>query len=252
MLKQRLIPVLLLKNGRLVKPIQFGKYRDVGYPTTQAKIYDAQKADELIFLDIDASTENRQTLISVIEEVTKECFMPLTLGGGVRTVQDINNLLAAGADKVSINAAAVDNPNFIKEAANMFGSQCIVISIDAKKKGDKYEVCTHNGKKTTGLDAITWAKKVTELGAGEILITSIDNEGTMEGYDLELVKAISQAVNIPVIANGGAGTLDDFQDALTKAGASAVAASSIFNFTDQSLIKAMRFLKVHGLNVREG
>ena len=252
MLKKRIIPVLLLRNQRLVKPIQFNNYRDVGNPVSQAKIYDAQLADELVFLDIDATSENRNSLISTIKDVSKECFMPLTVGGGVRTIEDISRLLAAGADKVSINAAAVENPLFIKQAADKFGSQCIVIAIDVKKTNKRYEVFTRNGKKATGKQAVEWAKEVEKLGAGEILLTSIDLEGTMKGYDLKLLKSVANAVDIPVIANGGAGNLQDFYDALTKANASAVAAGSLFHFTDQSLIKTRRFLKVHGVEVRNG
>jgi cyclase len=252
MLKKRIIPVLLLRKNRLIKPIQFDKYRDVGDPVSQSKIYDAQLADELIFLDIDATSENRSSLYEIIEKVSKECFMPLTIGGGIKTVDDIKRLLAAGADKVSINAAAVENPSLIRQAADKFGSQCIVIAIDVKKTDRGYEVFTRNGKKSTGKLAVEWAKEAEKLGAGEILITSIDLEGTMKGYDQELVKAVSDAVEIPVIANGGAGTLQDFYQALTTSGASAVAAGSIFHFTDQSLIKARRFLKVHDIEVRSG
>ncbi len=252
MLKKRLIPILLLRKGRLVKPIQFNSYRDVGDPVAQAKIYDSQKADELIFLDIDATSENRENLYELIREVSKECFMPLTLGGGIKNMGDIQKLLSSGADKVSINAAAVENPSFIKQAADKFGSQCIVASIDVKKLDDKYEVFTHNGKKATGKDPVQWAKEAAELGAGEILLTSIDLEGTMKGYDISLIKAVSDAVDIPIIANGGAGNLQDFHDALTKGGASSVSAGSLFHFTDQSLIKARRFMQVHGLNVRKG
>lgn len=252
MLKKRLMPVILLKMRRLIKTTQFDSYRDVGHPTSQAKIYDAQKADELICLDIDATSENRKALYEIIKEVAKECFMPLTLGGGIKSVEDIDNLLAAGADKVSINAAAIKNPLFIKQAADKFGCQCIVVSIDVRKSGNGYEVFTHNGKRATRKDPVQWAKEVAELGAGEILLTSIDLEGTMKGYDLDLIKSVSDVVDIPIIANGGAGTLEDFHEALTRGGASAVAAGSIFHFTDQSIIKARRYLKTHGINVRKG
>jgi imidazole glycerol-phosphate synthase subunit HisF len=252
MLKKRIIPVLLLRKGRLIKPIQFDRYRDVGDPVSQAKIYDAQMADELIFLDIDATSENRNSLYGIIERVSKECFMPLTIGGGIRTIDDISRLLLAGADKVSINAAAIEDPFLITRAAEKFGSQCIIVSIDVKKTGSGYKIFTHNGKKDTGKEPVKFAKEAESLGAGEILLTSIDLEGTMKGYDMELITAVSEAVNIPVIANGGAGTLQDFKDALTIGGASAVAAGSIFHFTDQSLIKARRFLKVHDVEVRNG
>ena len=246
------MPVLLLKMRRLIKTTQFDSYRDVGHPISQAKIYDAQKADELICLDIDATSENRKTLYEIIKEVANECFMPLTLGGGIKSVEDIHNLLAAGADKVSINAAAIENPLFIKQAADKFGSQCIVVSIDVRKSGNGYEVFTHNGKRATRKDPVQWAKEVAELGAGEILLTSIDLEGTMNGYDVDLTKSVSDVVDIPIIANGGAGTLEDVYEALTRGGASAVAAGSIFHFTDQSIIKARRYLKTHGINVRGG
>jgi len=252
MLKKRIIPVLLLRKGRLVKPIKFDKYRDVGDPVSQAKIYDAQLADELIFLDMDATSEKRFDTVDIIRKVAKECFMPLTVGGGIRSLEDINTLLKAGADKISINSIAVENPDFIREASERFGSQCIVVSIDVKKTAKGYEVFTQNGKKATRLEAVEWAKRTAGLGAGEILITSIDNEGTSEGYDLNITKAICDAVNIPVIAHGGAGTLEDFYDAFEKAGASAVAAGSLFCFTDQSLIKTRRYLKVHEVSVRTG
>jgi cyclase len=252
MLKKRIIPVLLLKKGRLVKTLQFGKYRDVGEPVSQAKIYDAQKADELIFLDIDATSEKRDAAYDVIRNAANECFMPMTIGGGIGNIETIHRMLKIGADKVAINAAAIENPLFIIEAAAKFGSQCIVISIDVKKNQGRYEVFTHNGKTSTGKDPVEWAREVERLGAGEILLTSIDNEGTMKGYDLSLIKSVADAVGIPVIANGGAGTLQDFHNAILIGKASAVAAGSLFHFTDQSLIKTRRFLKVHGVEVRNG
>jgi len=252
MLKKRLIPVLLLKEGRMVKTKQFDSLREVGFPISAAKIYDAQGADELIFLDIMAAAEKRNTMIDIIEEVAEQCFMPFTAGGGVRSVEDIRTLLKAGADKVSINTAAVTDPSFIAKAAKIFGDQCIIVSIDAKKQGSKYEVFTHGGKKATGLNPVEFAKISESNNAGEILITSIDKEGEMKGYDLELTKAVSDAVNIPVIANGGAGTLQDLVDGINKGNASAVAAASIFHFTDQSPIKARAYMKEAGLPVRWG
>jgi cyclase len=249
--KTRLIPTLLLKEGRMVKTIQFDQLRDVGHPVKAAKVYDAQGVDELIFLDITASHEERRTLFDIIRQVTEESFMPFTAGGGLRTVEDIRELLNAGADKVALNTAAVRRPNFINEAARLFGNQCIVVSIDARKTGYKrYEVFINGGKEPTGLDPATWAREAVERGAGEILITSIDREGTMQGYDLDLVKLVVDAVPVPVIANGGAGTPQDFVDAIVQAGAHAVAAASIFHFTDQSPIKARAHMKRAGLNVR--
>jgi cyclase len=250
MLKKRLIPVLLLKNGRMIKTKQFDKYRDVGNPITAAKIYDAQWADELVFLDILASIEERKNLIQIIDRVSEECFMPLTVGGGVKTIEDIKTLLNAGADKISINSAAVENPEFIKEASKKFGSANIVVSIDYKNVDGKNLVFTHGGKKQTNLDPVEWAKEVEKLGAGEILINCIDRDGMMNGYDIETIKKIANSVNIPVIACGGAGTLQDFADAINIGQASAVAAGSLFHFTDQNLIKTRSFMKERGLSVR--
>lgn len=252
MLKKRLIPVLLLKNGRMVKTMQFDKLRDVGNPVTAAKIYDAQSADELVFLDILASVEERKALIDIIDRVTEECFMPLTVGGGVKSLEDIRILLKAGADKVSINTAAVENPNLIKEASDKFGSANIVVSIDYKMIEGENKVHTHCGKKKTDLDPVKWAVKVYELGAGEIMLNCIDRDGMMNGYDIEVIKAVSDSVDIPVIACGGAGSLQDFVDGVEKCNASAVAAGSIFHFTDQSPIKARFYMKERGVNVRWG
>ncbi len=252
MLKKRLIPVLLLKNGRMVKTIQFDKLRDVGNPVTAAKIYDAQTADELVFLDILASLEERKILLDIIERVTEECFMPLTVGGGVKTIEDIKMLLNTGADKVSINSAAVENPELIKEASQRFGRANIVVSIDYKKVNGKNKVFTHGGKKETELDPVKWAIESENLGAGEILLNCIDRDGMMNGYDIETIKKVSDSVKIPVIACGGCGNLQDFIDVIRVGNASAVAAGSIFHFTDQSPIKARRFMKVAGLDVRLG
>ncbi|OGD71828.1 imidazole glycerol phosphate synthase subunit HisF [Candidatus Collierbacteria bacterium RIFCSPHIGHO2_02_FULL_49_10] len=250
MLKMRIIPSLLLKDGRMVKSVRFGGYRDVGHPVTTAKIYDAQRADELIFLDISASREERRTLFDYVRQVAEECFMPLGVGGGITSVEDIRELLKSGADKVVINTAAIENPELVRKAALRFGSSTIVVSIDVKKTQDgKYEVFIRGATTSTGLDPVTWAKEVEGLGAGEILITSVDQEGTMAGYDTILIRNVAEAVSIPVIAHGGAGKLSDFKEAIV-AGASAVAAASIFHFTDQSPIKTRKYLHDAGVNVR--
>jgi cyclase len=250
-LKRRLIPSLLLKLGRCIKTVRFDTIRDVGNPITAARVYDAQGADELIFLDITATHEERQTLFDVVAQTAEQCFMPLTVGGGVRTVADIRQLLQAGADKVSINTAAVENPDFIREAAEAFGRQCIVVSIDARLLAPrKYEVFTHRATKPTGLDPVEWATRMVEYGAGEILITSVDREGTMKGYDLELIRSVADATSVPVNASGGCGTLQHLVDGVTLGHASAVSAASLFHFTDQSVIKAKSFMKQAGLDVR--
>ena len=253
MLKKRIIPILLLKDGRMIKTITFDKnnYRDVGNPLTTAKIYSAQWADELIFLDIEASENDRGTLLDIVKEVSEECFMPLGVGGGIRTLDDIRVLLCAGADKVIINTSAFEDENFITSAAEKFGCSTIVVSIDAKKKSDGvYEVYVRGGTKATGLDPVQWAKTVERRGAGEIIINSMNNDGVMEGMDIELIKSVTNAVNIPVIAVGGVGHLQDFQKGFEDAGASAVAAGSIFPFTDQNIIKTRRFLYDAGVSVR--
>jgi imidazole glycerol-phosphate synthase subunit HisF len=252
MLKIRLIPILLLKNGRMVKTIQFDKLRDVGNPVTAAKIYNAQSADELIFLDILASKEDRRALINIIDRVTEECFMPFAVGGGVRSLDDIKMLQKAGADKISINTAAVEHPNFIKEAAEKFGSANIVVSIDFRKVNGKNVVFIKAGTQETRLDPVAWAVEAERLGAGEILLNNIDRDGTMAGYDIETIKTVANAIRIPLIACGGAGTLQDFVDGIKYGGASAVAAGSIFHFTDQSPIKARFYMKEAGLNIRYG
>jgi cyclase len=253
MLKTRLIPTLLLKEGRMVKTIKFDALRDVGHPVKAAKVYDAQGVDELIFLDITASQEGRQTFFAVIEAVTEESFMPFTAGGGLRTVADIRQLLNAGADKVSLNTEAVRRPAFITEAAEAFGNQCIVVSIDVRQKGHKkYEVYINGGREASGRDPVAWAQEAVELGAGEILITSIDRDGTMEGYDLPLIQMVSAAVPVPVIASGGAGTPEHLVKAITQAKAHSVAAASMFHFTDISPIKARAYMKRSGLEVRRG
>lgn len=251
MLKNRIIPILLLRDGRMIKTIQFDKYRDVGDPITTARVYNAQRADELMFLDISASLEERKILLNIVRESAEECFMPLSVGGGIRSLEDIRLLLQNGADKVVINTAAFLKKGFIKEAAEKFGSSTIVVSIDVKKnENGKYEVYIYGGKKATGLDPVDWAKEVEAQGAGEIMITSIDKEGTMEGLDIELIKSISNAVTIPVIASGGVGSLEDYQFGFEKGGANAVAAGSILHFTDQNLIMTRNYLTHQKVNVR--
>ncbi len=253
MLKVRVIPVLLLKDERLVKPIKFGEggERDVGWPVTTARIYNSQDADELIFLDVEASMHGREFLASTLREIASDCFVPITAGGGIRSLKAIQDVLSLGADKVSINAYAVENPAFITEASERFGAQCIVVSIDVRKKVDgSCEVFTHRGTVPTGLEPVEWAKRVAELGAGEILLTSIDREGTLSGYDLELTRLVSESVRIPVIAHGGAGTRQHFVDAVQQAGVSAVAGASIFHFSDSNLSQVKSFMYNAGLPVR--
>ena len=251
MLKVRVIPCLDVKDGRVVKGVNFEGLRDAGDPVEQAIIYDKAGADELCFLDITASHENRGTLLDVVRRTAEVCFMPLTVGGGVRTLEDIRTLLLAGADKVSINTAAVSRPEFVKEAAEKFGSQCIVAAIDAKK-GEKgnYEIFTHGGRKATGIEAVGYAQEVVSLGAGEILLTSMDRDGTRRGFDLELTRAIADAVPVPVIASGGVGTLSHFVEGVREGHASAVLAASIFHYGEHSIGEAKRFMAAAGLAVR--
>jgi len=250
MLKNRIIPCLDVKNGRVVKGINFVELKDAGDPVEQAKIYSDGGADEICFLDITASNENRDTIIDIVRKTAKECFVPLTVGGGVRTIQNITDLLLAGADKVSINTAAVKEVSFVKEASKKFGSQCIVVAIDAKKVSDnKWEVFTHGGRNKTGIDAIEFAKQVETNGAGEILLTSMDKDGTQSGYDIQLMQKISSMVNIPVIASGGVGTLDHLVDGI-KSGASAVLAASIFHYGKYSVKEAKEYLNSKGIPVR--
>ena len=251
MLKNRIIPCLDVKNGRVVKGINFVELKDAGDPVEQAKIYSDGGADEICFLDITASNENRDTILDVVKKTSQECFVPLTVGGGVRNIEDISNLLKSGADKVSINTSAVTNKKNITESAESFGSQCIVIAIDAKKKSEKrWEVFTHGGRNSTGLDVLNYAKEVEELGAGEILLTSMDRDGTKKGYDLELTELVSNSVNIPVIASGGVGKLDHLYDGLKKGKASAVLAASIFHFGEFSINDAKKYLESKGIPVR--
>ena len=252
MLKVRIIPCLDVKDGRVVKGVQFVGLRDAGDPVEQARIYDAAGADELTFLDITASHENRDTILDVVARTAEQCFMPLTVGGGVRAVEDIRRLLLAGADKVSINSAAVARPDFVREAAEKYGDQCIVVAIDARQTAPgKWEVFTHGGRKGTGLDAVQWAHRMTELGAGEILLTSMDRDGTKSGFDLELTRAVSDAVPVPVVASGGVGTLDHLVEGVTLGGASAVLAASIFHFGEFTIAQAKERLAQAGVPIRQ-
>jgi cyclase len=252
MLKVRIIPCLDVKDGRVVKGVQFVDLRDAGDPVEQARVYDAAGADELTFLDITASHENRDTILDVVARTAEQCFMPLTVGGGVRTIEDIRKLLLAGADKVSINSAAVARPDFVREAAEKYGDQCIVVAVDARQTGPgKWEVFTHGGRKGTGLDAIEWAKRMTDHGAGEILLTSMDRDGTKSGFDLALTRAVSDAVPVPVVASGGVGTLDHLVEGVTVGGASAVLAASIFHFGTFTIAEAKEHLAQAGVPVRQ-
>ena len=250
MLKNRVIPCLDVKNGRVVKGINFVDLKDAGDPVEQARIYSDSGADEICFLDITASNENRQTIYNVIKKTSEKCFVPLTVGGGVRSIEDVNKLLNCGADKVSINTAAVQNPDVVVESARKFGSQCIVVAIDAKKNNDKWEIFTHGGRNNTGIDAIDFAKKMESCGAGELLVTSMDRDGTQIGYDIELMSNISAKVNIPIIASGGVGNLDHLVDGVQLGNASAVLAASIFHYGTYSIKQAKEYLDSKGIPVR--
>jgi imidazole glycerol-phosphate synthase subunit HisF len=251
MLKIRVMPTLLFKNFGLVKSVQFDSWRRIGSVMQAVKVYNLREVDELVFLDISATPDGHPPDFETVDEIADECFMPLTVGGGVQSVADVRRLLQVGADKVAINTAAVQNPELIQAAAQQFGSQCVVISIDVKQQSNgTYEVLTHAGTQPTGKDPVRWAKEVESLGAGEILLTSIDRDGTMTGYDTELTKNISHAVSIPVIASGGAGSYQDMASVLLEGRASAVAAASIFHFTQQTPLEAKHFLNGLGLNVR--
>ncbi|SFF81828.1 MULTISPECIES: imidazole glycerol phosphate synthase subunit HisF [Neptunomonas] len=254
-LAKRIIPCLDVENGRVVKGVQFLDIRDAGDPVEVAKRYDEQGADEITFLDITATHEGRETMVHTVERMASQVFIPLTVGGGIRTCEDIRTMLNAGADKVSINSAAVTNPDFVRQAAERFGSQCIVVAIDAKKvsaegEPDKWEIFTHGGRKPTGLDAIEWAKKMVALGAGEILLTSMDQDGVKNGYDLGVTRAISEAVNVPIIASGGVGNLEHLVDGVLKGKADAVLAASIFHFNEYSIPEAKAYMRERGIEVR--
>ena len=248
---KRIIPCLDVSNGRVVKGINFVNLVDAGDPAEQAKIYYDGGADEICFLDINASHEKRNIMLEVVKKTTEKCFIPLTVGGGVRSTEDINNLLRAGADKVSINTAAATNENLIREGAKIFGSQCIVVAVDAKKtENNKWEVFTHGGRKATGKDVLDFVKKMESLGAGEILLTSMDRDGTKKGYDLDLTKKVSNSVNIPIIASGGVGNLEHLYQGLRIGKASAVLAASIFHFGEYSILEAKQYLDSKGIPVR--
>ena len=252
MLKVRIIPCLDVAEGRVVKGVNFVDLVDAGDPVEQAQVYDSAGADELCFLDITASHENRDTILDVVARTAEKCFMPLTVGGGVRTTEDIRKLLLAGADKVSINTAAVHNPDFVREAAEKFGTQCIVVAIDAKATGpDTFEIFTHGGRKPTGIDAVAWAQKMEQLGAGEILLTSMDRDGTKQGFNLPFTRAVADAVGIPVIASGGVGELQDLVYGVAEGHASAVLAASIFHFGTYTVAQAKAHMKAAGVAVRE-
>lgn len=251
MLKMRVIPCLDVKDGRVVKGVNFVNLIDAGDPVEQAKLYDAAGADELTFLDITASSDDRDTLYDVVSKTAEACFMPLTVGGGVRKSEDIRKLLLAGADKVSINTAAVKNPDFVKEAAQKFGDQCIVVSIDAKETAPgKFEIFTHGGREPTGIDAVSFAKRMAENGAGELLVTSMDRDGTKKGYNIALTRAIADAVTVPVIASGGVGSLDDLVAGIRDGHATAVLAASIFHFGTFTIGQAKAHMIEAGLNMR--
>ncbi len=254
-LAKRIIPCLDVDNGRVVKGVKFVDIRDAGDPVEVARRYDREGADEITFLDITATHDNRDTIVNVVEQVASEVFIPLTVGGGIRTLDDIRRMLNAGADKVGINSAAVFNPEFVSEAAQRFGSQCIVVAIDAKKvsalgEADRWEIFTHGGRKATGIDAIAWAEKMVSYGAGEILLTSMDRDGTREGFDLLLTRAISEAVSVPVIASGGVGNLDHLAEGVITGKADAVLAASIFHFAEYTIQQAKQHMASRGIEMR--
>jgi cyclase len=250
MLAKRIIPCLDVNAGRVVKGVKFLGLRDAGDPVEIARIYDREGADELCFLDITASHENRQIILDVVARTADQVFMPLTVGGGINTLEDIRKLLRAGADKVSINTGAVQRPEFVREAAETFGSQCVVVAIDAKRASKSWKVFTHGGRKPAGIDACEWAERMAAYGAGEILLTSMDRDGTRDGYDLELTRAISERVQIPVIASGGVGNLDHIREGLTTGKASAALAASIFHFREYTIAECKLFLHERGIPVR--
>lgn len=254
-LAKRIIPCLDVDNGRVVKGVKFVDIRDAGDPVEVARRYDREGADEITFLDITATHDNRDTIVHVVEQVASEVFIPLTVGGGIRTLDDIRRMLNAGADKVGINSAAVSNPEFVREAALRFGSQCIVVAMDAKKvsqtgEADRWEIFTHGGRKATGIEAIGWAKRMVEYGAGEILLTSMDRDGTREGFDLPLTRAISEAVTVPVIASGGVGNLEHLAEGVIEGKADAVLAASIFHFAEYTIQQAKEHMASRGIEMR--
>jgi len=250
MLAKRIIPCLDVKAGRVVKGVRFVELKDAGDPVEAARAYDADGADELCFLDITASHEERKILLDVVGRTAEQVFMPLTVGGGIRTIDDIRDLLKAGADKVSINTAAVQHPEFVKQAAERFGTQCIVVAIDAKRAGDGWEVFTHGGRNATGIDAIDWARTMESYGAGEILLTSMDCDGSKAGYDLALTRAVSEAIGLPVIASGGAGNLQHLYEGFTEGKADAVLAASIFHYREYTIAQAKEYLRARGIAMR--
>lgn len=250
MLAKRIIPCLDVNKGRVVKGVSFVNLRDAGDPVELAKFYNTEGADELVFLDITASSDNLATMLDIVQQVAKNIFIPFTVGGGIRTPDDMRTTLLAGADKIGINTAAINNPSLISEGARMFGSQCIVVAIDAKQTGDSWEIYTHGGRKPTGIDAIEWAQQVVAIGAGEILLTSMDRDGSKNGYDLELTKRISTSVSVPVIASGGAGTIAHFQEAFIAARADAALAASLFHFGEIKIRELKNYLQSHHIPVR--
>jgi imidazole glycerol-phosphate synthase subunit HisF len=253
MLAKRIIPCLDVRDGRVVKGVNFVNLRDAGDPVENARYYDGEGADELVFLDITASHQKRKIILDVVSRTAEQVFMPLTVGGGIRTTADIRELLNAGADKVSLNTAAVQNPEIIKEASYMFGSQCIVIAIDGKKTGNTpsgFEISIHGGRTMTGIDCLEWARKIEDLGAGEIMLTSMDADGTKDGYDIPMTKAVTDIVGIPVIASGGAGTAEHLRDAILLANADAVLAASIFHYREIPILDLKRYLLAEGIPVR--
>lgn len=250
MLAKRIIPCLDVNAGRVVKGVNFVELRDAGDPVEIARRYDEQGADEITFLDITASSDQRDTIVEVVEQVASQVFIPLTVGGGVRSVDDVRRLLNAGADKVSMNTAAVQNPQLVADASGKVGAQCIVVAIDAKRVGGGWHVFTHGGRKDTGLDAVAWAREVEKLGAGEILLTSMDRDGTKAGFDLELTRAVSEAVTIPVIASGGVGNLQHLADGVVQGKADAVLAASIFHYGEYTVRQAKEFMRERGIEVR--
>ncbi|HSP20716.1 MAG TPA: imidazole glycerol phosphate synthase subunit HisF [Planococcus sp. (in: firmicutes)] len=250
MLTKRIIPCLDVKEGRVVKGVSFVSLRDAGDPVELARFYDKQGADELVFLDISASHEGKETMVEVVKTVATELSIPFTVGGGIRTLEDMKRMLRAGADKVSLNTAALDRPELIKEGADYFGSQCIVIAIDAKRSGDHWDVYTHGGRNKTEWNAVEWAKKSVEMGAGEILLTSMDKDGSKDGFDIELTKAVRDAVEVPVIASGGAGNREHFSEVFKQADADAALAASIFHYKETSVAEVKDYLRKEGVNVR--